>query len=113
MSARRGATSAQVPTAGVLHLGVPFDGSWRASLDGAPLESRAGFGVTTAFDVPGPGVLEISYDRPVTRTLWLALLAAIWLALIAATLRTRGGSSEVHDPILDLGPLPSVEEGPR
>ena len=113
VSARRGATSTQVPTAGVLHLGVPFDGSWRASLDGAPLESRAGFGVTTAFDVPGPGVLEISYDRPISRTLWLALLAAIWLALIAATLRTRGGPSEAHDPILDLGPLPSVEEGPR
>ena len=113
VAARQGATSTQVPTAGVLHLGVPFDGSWRASLDGAPLEARAGFGVTTAFDVPGPGVLEISYARPFTRTLWLGLLAAIWLALIAATLRTSGGSSGAHDPILDLGPLPSVEEGQR
>lgn len=113
VAARQGATSTQVPTAGVLHLGVPFDGSWRASLDGAPLEARAGFGVTTAFDVPGPGVLEISYARPFTRTLWLGLLAAIWLALIAATLRTSGGSSAAHEPILDLGPLPSVEEGQR
>ena len=113
VAARRGATSAEVPEAGVLHLGVPFDGSWRASLDGAPLEARAGFGVTTAFDVPGPGVLEISYARPFSRTLWLGLLAAIWLALIAATLRTRGGPVDHHDPILDLGPLPSVEEGPR
>ncbi|MGA0312205.1 MAG: hypothetical protein ACO3N4_03960, partial [Ilumatobacteraceae bacterium] len=113
VAARQGATSTQVPAAGVLHLGVPFDGSWRASLDGAPLEARAGFGVTTAFDVPGPGVLEISYARPFTRTLWLGLLAAIWLALIAATLRTSGGSSAAHEPILDLGPLPSVEEGQR
>ena len=113
VAARRGATSAEVPEAGVLHLGVPFDGSWRASLDGAPLEARAGFGVTTAFDVPGPGLLEISYARPFSRTLWLGLLAVIWLALIAATLRTRGGPVDHHDPILDLGPLPSVEEGPR
>jgi hypothetical protein len=58
-------------------------------------------------------VLEISYARPFTRTLWLGLLAAIWLALIAATLRTSGGSSAAHEPILDLGPLPSVEEGQR
>ncbi len=113
VAARRGATSAVVPEAGVLHLGVPFDGSWRAALDGVELSARAGFGVTTAFDVPGPGVLEISYDRPVTRTLWLGVLAAIWLTLIAATLRTRGGTRAVHEPVLDLGPLPSVEEGPR
>ena len=33
--------------------------------------------------------------------------------LIAATLRTRGGTRAVHEPVLDLGPLPSVEEGPR
>lgn len=110
-----GSTTAVVPTEGVLHLGVPFDRSWSVSLDGVELEGRAGFGVTTAFDVPSPGTLEIVYDRPLSRPLILLAVAGLWVAAIAALMRRDptdrgGGTSAVRttvdrtvEPIAELG----------
>ena len=105
-----GSTSAVVPAAGVLHLGVPFDRSWSVRLDGVELEARAGFGVTTAFDVPAPGTLEIMYGRPLSRPLSLFAVAGLWIAAIAALTRRdatgRGGQITLDrtvEPVAELG----------
>ncbi|MGA1344688.1 MAG: glycosyltransferase [Ilumatobacteraceae bacterium] len=113
--ARSGSTTAVVPSAGVLHLGVPFDRSWRVRHEGLELEGRAGFGITTAFDVPGPGTLEVAYDPPVTRPLALVLVAGLWVvAFMGLTRRDpagrlrRGGEAGTVEPVaaLDLTVMP-------
>jgi hypothetical protein len=117
--ARSGSTIAVVPGAGVLHLGVPFDRSWTVRLDGVGLEGRAGFGVTTAFDVSGPGTLEIAYDPPSTRPVLLVVVAGLWCAAVLALTRRspvprrpRGVLDRTVEPVaaLDLTADPSGEQ---
>jgi GT2 family glycosyltransferase len=76
-------------SAGVVHLGVPFDDRWSLSVDGTTIEPRRAFGATTAFDVPASGVGELRYDSSVLR--WLAVVAqvALWLAAIVVAARVR------------------------
>ena len=51
-------------TAGVIHVGVPFDDNWSLSVDGSSVEPRRAFGETTAFDLAAGGEGELRYDTP-------------------------------------------------
>lgn len=88
--ADRGPTLVSVPGPGVLHLGVPFDGSWTASMNGEELEARAGFGLTTAFDLPSGGEVLVDHHRPGSRTPIMLTMVVIWIAVGAALLRPGG-----------------------
>lgn len=107
--ARSGSTTAVVPAAGVLHLGVPFDRSWSVRLDGVALEARPGFGVTTAVDVPGSGTLEIAYAPPSSRMIVLLAVAALWVAAVVALTRRdpsarrpREAADRTIEPVAEL-----------
>ena len=82
-------TAADKLTAGVVHLGVPYDESWSLSVNGTSVEPRRAFGETTAFDVPAAGTGELKYSSSTLR--WLAVLAqlALWLAAIVVSARVR------------------------
>jgi GT2 family glycosyltransferase len=75
--------------AGVLHFGVPLDEAWELDVDGAEVARRAGFGVTTAYDVASDGSAELQYRSPASRGTWLIVLGALWLLALVAASRVR------------------------
>ena len=99
--AQRGGTATVVPGAGVVHLAVPVDDAWEVRLDGEILEVRAGFGVTTALDIPRAGSLTIGYSTPIVRWVWIVVWAGLWLGAIAATMRPSvgGGRARSHQSL--------------
>jgi len=107
-------------TAGTLHVAVPYDGNWSLSVDGATVPARRAFGSTLAFDVPTAGRATLSYNTPLSHSLWLMVQLLIWLALgLAATRFTldrvrlrRRPSARVVDatPVADLtSPLAATD----
>ena len=82
-------TASDEVTAGVVHLGVPFDEAWSLTVDGIAIEPRRAFGETTAFDVPAAGLGELRYESSTFR--WFAVLAqiALWIAAIVVAFRVR------------------------
>jgi hypothetical protein len=82
-------TSTDDVSAGVVHLGVPFDDNWTLSVDGTSVEPRRAFGETTAFDAASPGAGSLRYDTSALR--WLAVVAQtlLWLAAIVVAARVR------------------------
>jgi hypothetical protein len=92
-------------TAGVVHLGVPFDDSWSLSVDGVAVDPRRAFGETTAFDIAAAGRGELRYDTSIVRWLLVALQLGLWAAaiLVAGRVRvavTRRGPLVVTDETL-------------
>ena len=55
-------TSTADVSAGVVHLGIPFDDGWTLSVDGTSVEPRRAFGETTAYDTASTGVGSLRYD---------------------------------------------------
>jgi hypothetical protein len=120
-------------TAGVVHLGVPFDERWSLAVDGTTIEPRRAFGETTAFDIPAAGVGELRYDTSMLRWFAVAAQVALWLAAIVVAARVRvsvgrrdvmlledetlidltgsGGGSSLVDPGLLAGPDTSTGAG--
>ena len=82
-------TSTADVSAGVVHLGIPFDDGWTLSVDGTSVEPRRAFGETTAYDTASPGVGSLRYDTSALR--WLAVLGqtVLWLAAIVIAARVR------------------------
>ncbi|MEQ1701084.1 MAG: hypothetical protein ABMA25_13300, partial [Ilumatobacteraceae bacterium] len=120
-AADRGEAVGEVP-AGTLHVAVPFDEGWKLTVNGVDIPGRRAFGATLAFDIPTAGTARLTYDTPITRTLWVVLQALLWLtmAVAASTLRPldairrRRGSGRVTDTstVVDMtAPLPDVAVG--
>ncbi len=119
-------------TAGVVHVGVPFDDRWSLSVDGTTLHTRRAFGETTAFDLPSSGVGELRYDTSVLRWLAVAAQVVLWLAAIVIAARVRvsvgrrdtalledetlidltdaGGGASLLDPGLLAAPPPATDD---
>jgi GT2 family glycosyltransferase len=76
----------------VIHLGYGFDPNWWVEVDGERATARPGFGVTTAFDLPGGDQAveaRTGYDRPVARIPAVVVQALLWLLVLAAASRAR------------------------
>ena len=67
--------------AGTLHIAVPYDSNWSLSVDGTKVPARRAFGSTLAFDLPAAGRATLSYNTPLSRSLWLVLQLLVWLVL--------------------------------
>lgn len=90
---------------GVLHIAVPYDERIVLSVDGAPVPSRPGFGVTTAFDTDTAGTGVLGYDDDPNRAWWRVAQMVLWLAVlvVAAGARSPFGrrrTTELHDETL-------------
>jgi GT2 family glycosyltransferase len=67
---------------GVVHVAIPFDDRFTLGVDDEVLQSRTGFGLTTAFDISEPGVGQIAYEQDPDRSWWLAVQAVLWLVVL-------------------------------
>jgi GT2 family glycosyltransferase len=76
-------------TAGTLHAAVQFDGNWHLAVDGRSVAPRHAFGSTLGFDMPSAGIAVLSFDTPLSRSLWVAAQFVMWLALIMVASRAR------------------------
>jgi hypothetical protein len=76
-------------SAGVVHLGIPFDEDWTLSVDGTGVEPRRAFGETTAYDVASAGVGSLRYETSTLRWLAVGLQTLLWLAVIVIAARVR------------------------
>ena len=86
-------------SAGVVHLGIPFDEDWTLSVDGTPVEPRRAFGETTAYDVASAGVGSLRYETSTLRWLAVAVQTLLWLAVIVIAARIRVSVGR-RDPLL-------------
>lgn len=98
-----------VPSATV-HLAVPFDRNWRATLDGSAIDSRPAFGSTMAFDVATPGTVQLDYVSSTSRRLIVLLQVLLWLVVVALAAGARLPSARQRsfavpglEPVLSLG----------
>ena len=98
---------------GVVHIAIPYDERIELEVDGTPLPSRPGFGVTTAFDLEQSGAGVLSYEQDPSRGWWRAAQIALWLAVLvlAAGARSPFGrrrTTELHDEtLIDLSEGPA------
>ena len=98
-------------TAGVVHLGTPPDDGWRLELAGEEIAGRPSFAVATAYDVAAEGSAGLRFVQPLSRTLWLLLMAALWaLVLLAASRLTV--PARLRRPMADDEPLIVLDAEP-
>ena len=89
-------------SAGVLHLGVPYDDRWTARVDGRSVAGEGSFGSVMAFVIDEPNAVSLHYDRPFSRWLWLIVQIVTW-AVVIARLRPRRRVQDVPmTPIIRL-----------
>jgi hypothetical protein len=77
-------SESRVRDPGTLLFGDAYDSRWRARQEGEPLAHDRAFGWSNAYTGAERGVVDLSFDGGITRTLWLVLQAALWLAAAAA-----------------------------
>lgn len=107
--------SESVPS-GTLHLGVPLDERWSATLDGRAIDLGASFGSVMSATVDEPGVLELSHHRPFSRILWVLAQSMLWVILVLGwrqpkNLRRRR-SSRTPAVVVDDSPIIAMETRP-
>ena len=81
------AASGELAGPGVVHFGTPPDGAWQLEIGGAEVESRTGFGATSAYDVTAAGPAGLRYQQPTSRPLGLLLQGLLWVAVLLAASR--------------------------
>ncbi|MEI8240662.1 MAG: hypothetical protein WCI22_14710, partial [Actinomycetota bacterium] len=94
---------------GTLHAAVQFDSHWHLTVDGHSVMARHAFGSTLGFDVTSGGAAVLSYDTPISRSLWVLVQFALWSALIVVAGRVRLPKRrrrivhlDVVEPVADL-----------
>ncbi|EFL02110.1 integral membrane regulatory protein [Streptomyces sp. SPB78] len=74
----------------VLRLADSADPGWTASLDGKPLSRTTVDGWAQGFTLPASGGhLDVTYDQPFTRTLWVGAQGLLGLVLVVLALPGR------------------------
>ncbi|NYE41171.1 glycosyltransferase family 2 protein [Streptomyces fulvorobeus] len=100
----------------VLRIADAADPGWQATLDGKPLTGRTVDGWAQGFELPAEGgTLDLTYDAPVTHTLWIwaqALLAVVLLVL-ALPGRRRRIDDDLPEETDAVPPEPVAGEGRR
>jgi len=102
-----GTQSLAVPSAGVLHLGIPFDRHWQVETADGFIAPRAGFGQTVAFDIPVGGEIAVSYDTPLSAYFVKVVIALAWIAMLLAATRPerrkRPARVGLNEPVMAFG----------
>ncbi|MFD7296988.1 glycosyltransferase [Streptomyces sp. NPDC059897] len=84
----------------ILRLADQSAEGWTATLDGAPLTKTTVDGWAQGFELPASGgTLDVTYDAPITHTLWLWAQGA--LALVLVVLALPGRRENVDDDLPD------------
>jgi GT2 family glycosyltransferase len=93
------------PAGRVLRIADQAAPGWQATLDGEPLTAITIDGWAQGFALPaGGGRLDLTYQTPVTRTLWVWIQG--FLAVVLLVLALPGRRREIDD---DLPPVPGAE----
>ena len=90
----RGPTTFRGPVdgQGELYLASGPTSGWQLEVNGEEADRRTVFGWANAFDLPRGGTATLSYDRPATRWIFLAVQAALWLFVISRVRRPAGAT---------------------
>jgi GT2 family glycosyltransferase len=72
---------------GELYLASGPTSGWTLSVDGEVADRRTVFGWANAFDLPREGTATLTFDRPVTRYLLIAVQAGLWIFVISRVRR--------------------------
>lgn len=88
----RGPTTFRGPVdgQGELYLASGPTSGWSLEIDGEQADRRTVYGWANAFDLPQGGTATLTYERPMTRWLLIALQAALWIGAIAWVRRPAG-----------------------
>ncbi|MFF8284594.1 glycosyltransferase [Streptomyces albus] len=108
------ATLPSGPAGRVLRIADKADDGWQATLDGSPLKSVTVDGWAQGFELPANGgKLSLTYDTPLTHTLWT--WGQGFLLLVVLVLALPGRKRDVDDDIPEegLSPLAADGEGRR
>ncbi|MFJ4621317.1 glycosyltransferase [Streptomyces sp. NPDC088812] len=94
----------------VLRLADTAADGWTATLDGEPLTRTTVDGWAQGFELPASGGrLDVTYDDPMTHTLWL--WAQGFLALVLVVLALPGRRRDVDDDLPEEQPVPAQATG--
>ncbi len=96
----RGPTTYRGPVdgQGELYLASGPTSGWRLEVDGEAADRRTVFGWANAFDLPRGGTATLSFDRPLSRWLFLVVQAGLWLFVISRVRRPTGARPRSEAP---------------
>ncbi|MFE2377871.1 glycosyltransferase [Streptomyces sp. NPDC059398] len=100
----------------VLRLADSADPGWQATLDGRALTRTTVDGWAQGFQLPTQGgKLDVSYDEPLTHTLWVwaQVLLAVVLLVLALPGRRKRNDDDLPDEELPVPAEPVAGEGRR
>ncbi|WP_431036133.1 glycosyltransferase [Streptomyces sp. P6-2-1] len=100
----------------VLRLADSADPGWTARLDGKPLSRTTVDGWAQGFTLPASGGhLDVTYDQPFTRTLWVGAQGLLGLVLVVLALpgRRRDIDDDLPDEEIAVPAQPVDGEGRR
>ncbi|MGI9645722.1 MAG: glycosyltransferase [Ilumatobacteraceae bacterium] len=106
-------TAADAVESGSVTLAVPYDGNWKLSVDGADVEPRPAFGVTTGYDVSSSASAELSYSTSTSRPLTLVLVLIAWLLVLFAATRVSVPLARRRAPLVSDETLIDLDEIPE
>lgn len=96
--------------AGVLHLAVPYDDNWRATVGGTEIEPRRAFGLTTAFDIVEGGEVALSYESPTARSIFVPVQIVLWLLVLFVATRVSVPVARRRSVLIDDETLISLDD---
>ncbi|MFD7320922.1 glycosyltransferase family 2 protein [Streptomyces sp. NPDC059875] len=86
------------PAGRVLRIADRADEGWTATLDGKELEKTTVDGWAQGFELPAEGGrLDLTYDKPLTHTLWI--WTQVFLAVVLLVLALPGRRREIDDDL--------------
>ena len=72
--------------------------SWQLRVDGADASRDDALGWANAFDLPRGGTATLTFDRPLSRWLFLVVQAGLWLFVISRVRRPTGARPRSEAP---------------
>ena len=83
---------------GELYLASGPTSGWTLSVDGEEADRRTVFGWANAFDLPRAGTATLTFERPITRYLLIAVQAGLWIFVISRVRRPARPARRTEAP---------------